>query len=180
MLRYIIILCFILSFPAIGNNVFFEDFNTNPESRWEFISDQVMGGTSIGQIEFLIDKDKTYARMTGNVSIENNGGFIQFRRKLIQTIDEDSNGIRIEVRGNIEEYFIHIRTAGTILPWQYYQAPFLAKNNWQYIKVPFNKFKRSGIMLSKILSPDSIKSIAIVAYGKEHKAVVDINIIEIY
>ena len=63
MLRYIIILCFILSFPALGNNVLFEDFNTKPESRWEFISDQVMGGVSVGQIEFLVDKDKTYARM---------------------------------------------------------------------------------------------------------------------
>ena len=180
MLRYIIILCFILSFPAIGNNVFFEDFNTNPESRWEFISDQVMGGVSVGQIEFLVNKDKTYARMTGNVSIENNGGFIQFRRKLTQKINEDSNGIRIKVRGNIEEYFIHIRTSGTILPWQYYQASFPVKDNWQYIKIPFNKFKRSGIMLSKTFSPNSVKSIAIVAYGKEHKALVDVNIIEIY
>ena len=120
MLRYIIILYFILSFQTLGNNVLFEDFNTNPESRWEFISDQVMGGVSVGQIEFLVDRDKTYARMTGNVSIENNGGFIQFRRKLTQKIDEDSNGIRIEVRGNIEKYFIHIRTSGTFLPWQYY------------------------------------------------------------
>ena len=180
MIRLFIILCLLLSKQSIGNDMQFEDFDNKPEAKWEFISDQVMGGYSDGKIEFIKEKNNSFVRMTGIVSLENNGGFIQFRRKIINNFDDSSKGIQIEVRGNIEEYFVHIRTTGTLLPWQYYQASFEVNSNWQSINIPFNSFKRSGVMLSKTINANNIKSIAIVAYGKEHKALIDVNKIEIY
>ena len=180
MIRFIIILYLLLCKQSLGNEVLFEDFNTSPEADWEFISDQVMGGESYGKVEFINENNISLARMTGNVSLENNGGFIQFRKKLEKKIDNKSKGIKIEARGNIEQYYIHIRTKGTLLPWQYYQAVFSVNSNWKSITVPFENFKRSGVMLSKNISPINIKSIAIVAYGKEYRALIDISKISIY
>ena len=60
----------------------FENFINNPQEKWEFISDQVMGGVSDGKVEYFKEDDKSYARMTGIVSLENNGGFIQIRKKI--------------------------------------------------------------------------------------------------
>ena len=164
-------------------NITWDLIRDNPDILiwdWEFISDQVMGGESYGKVEFINEKNISLARMTGNVSLENNGGFIQFRKKLEKKIDNKSKGIKIEARGNIEQYYIHIRTKGTLLPWQYYQAVFSVNSNWKSITVPFKNFKRSGVMLSKNISPINIKSIAIVAYGKEHRALIDISKISIY
>ena len=54
-----------------------ENFKLQPETRWRFFTDDVMGGVSTGQVTFLKEGNQTYAHMTGNVSTENNGGFIQ-------------------------------------------------------------------------------------------------------
>ena len=75
---------------------------------------------------------------------------------------------------------MHIRTSGTILPWQYYQAPFIVSSDWKTLVLNISDFKRSGIMLSKTINPKNIKSIAIVAYGREHESFIDIDKIIIY
>ena len=175
MVRFIFIIYLVLIKQSIGEEVLFENFIKNPEKKWEFISDQVMGGESYGKMQFIKEDDKSFARMTGIVSLENNGGFIQIRKKLEYSLSKDSKDIKIEVRGNNQEYYIHIRTSGTILPWQYYQAPFLATNAWEIQNIKLEEFKRSGIMLAKKINPKNIKSIAIVAYGKEYEAFVEVN-----
>ena len=180
MIKFFIIVYLLLYKSSLGNEVLFEDFNNNPQDQWEFISDQVMGGESYGTVEFINQKNKLFARMTGSVSLENNGGFIQFRKKLKKSFDKNSKGIKIVARGNTEQYFIHIRTKGTLLPWQYYQAAFSVNTNWQSITIPIESFKRSSIMLSKNIIPSNIKSIAIVAYGKEYLALIDVSKVSIY
>ena len=180
MVRFIFIIYLVLIKQSIGEEVLFENFIKNPEKKWEFISDQVMGGESDGKIQFVKEDDKSFARMTGIVSLENNGGFIQIRKKIDFSLSKEIKSIKIQVRGNNQEYFIHIRTSGTILPWQYYQAPFIATDKWETQDIKLIEFKRSGIMLAKKINPKNIKSIAIVAYGKEHEAFIDVNNIIIY
>jgi len=172
----------IIFLPAycIGADMVFEDFDNNPAKRWEFISDTVMGGVSDGNVSFINKENKSYAKMIGNISLENNGGFIQFRRKIKKKLMDNLSGIKITVRGNGLEYYIHIRTKGTFLPWQYYQAPFNVENSWQEIDISFENFNRSGIMLSKKFSSKNITSVAVVAYGKNHKADIEVDNISFY
>ena len=63
----------------------FESFNEDSQKRWEFITDQVMGGVSFGKKQLLEEKNFSFIRITGFVSLENNGGFIQARRNLNKT-----------------------------------------------------------------------------------------------
>ena len=111
--------------------------------------------------------------MTGNVSTENNGGFIQFRRKM--TAASGSNGVEIRVRGNGEKYFVHLRTSGTVLPWQHYQASFDTTDKWKTIRIPFRNFVGSSDWLSEDVSPSSIRSLGIVAYGRDHLADISVS-----
>ena len=180
MIRLLIFLYLIFINTVMGEEILFEDFINKPEKKWEFITDQVMGGISDGKVEFLSEDNKNFARMSGSVRLENNGGFIQIRKKLDFRINKNSKAIKIDVRGNNQEYYIHIRTSGTILPWQYYQASFIVSSEWETIDLNFANFKRSGVMLSKNINPKNIKSIAIVAYGREHKSFIDIEKIIIY
>ena len=82
------------------------------------------------------------------VSTQNNGGFIQFRTDL-KNLDKDIQGIYARVKGNNQQYFIHLRTRGTILPWQYYQSAFMASDQWQIIKLPLDSFAPSSNWLRK-------------------------------
>ena len=178
--KLFIIIVFFISLPLGAKMMVFEDFTVDQEKDWEFISDQVMGGVSDGKLEFINMGGHSFARMTGYVSLENNGGFIQFRKEVNGTGHNDSKGLVVNVRGNNQKYFLHIRTTGTILPWQYYQAPFEVTQDWKKIKIAYDIFERSGIMLSKKVKPKKITSIAIVAFGYEQEVLIDVNNISFY
>ena len=89
-------------------------------------------------------------------------------------------GITINSRGNDKEYFIHIRTKFTLLPWQYYQGNFSVNSEWQEIKINLSEFKRSGVLLPKYIKPQHILSVAIVAFGKKHRVNLEVSEIAFY
>ena len=159
------------------SEVIYKDDFTNPE-KWIFVSDKVMGGISSGQVIFNSKDDETFAYISGNVSTKNNGGFIQIRKKLSNINLKKAKFIKIIVKGNNQKYFIHLRTSGTILPWQYYQLGFNVEKEFKEIKLPISEFKRSGSFLAEIVNPKSITSIGLVAFGRDHTAELFIKSIE--
>lgn len=165
---------------AKADNTLTEDFSRSPEMRWDYVADTVMGGVSSGQVRFLSEGDVHFARLTGTVSTANNGGFIQVRRKLTARPAADTSGIRLLVRGNGEQYFVHLRTRGTVLPWQYYQASFATSDSWTEIRLPLSEFRASGAMLRSTPVPNGITSVGIVAFGRDHQAGVDVTEIGFY
>ena len=90
-------------------------------------------------------------------------------------LDKDIKGISLKVRGNGEKYYVFIRTSTTLLPWQFYNAPFETSKNWNLIKINLEEFQPSSRFLRKPIKSSSIKSIGIVAYGRDHNAKVDIS-----
>ena len=168
------------SSSALAEDIMIDDFKSQPEKRWRFIADTVMGGISTGNVSFLAENKDTYARMTGNVSTENNGGFIQFRMKLPSPLAKSVVGLRLVVRGNDQKYFMHLRTTGTFLPWQYYQAGFEVSQYWSEVRLPFEAFKASGNFLRAVPQPDSLKSVGIVAFGRDHEAEIEVREVGYY
>jgi hypothetical protein len=157
-----------------------DNFEAQPELRWRYFSDQVMGGVSQGKVNFATEQGEQFAHLTGEVSTANNGGFIQVRREIAKASIESAAGVYLRVRGNGEPYYLHLRTSGTLLPWQYYQASFQTTQQWQIIKVPLSAFARSSSWISKSVKPRSLSSIAIVAFGREHSADIEIAQIGFY
>ena len=155
-------------------------FDADPQLRWSYVSDQVMGGVSEGRVAFKEEQGQQFAHMTGQVSTENNGGFIQLRKAIPKKTIDTATGAYLKVRGNGQQYYLHLRTSGTLLPWQYYQASFTTTDQWQIIKVPLTAFARSGNWLSKAVKPSSIRSIGIVAFGRDHSADIQISEIGFY
>ena len=156
----------------------FETFDPDKSRNWSFFSDGVMGGVSSGKAFFGKSGSDNFVRLEGRVSTANNGGFIQIRHSLAKYLDNNIKGISLKVRGNGEKYYIFIRTTSTLLPWQFYNASFKTSKNWKVIKINLDSFQPSSSFLRKKIKSSSIKSIGIVAYGRDHKAKVDIS--EIY
>ncbi|MCV2891207.1 CIA30 family protein, partial [Ruegeria aquimaris] len=122
----------------------------------------------------------SFARLTGTVSTANRGGFIQFRRQLDAPVPADTGGIRLVVRGNGERYFIHLRTTGTLLPWQFYQSGFEAPGTWTEVRLPLSSFRASGSLLRATPSASTLTSVGVVAYGRDHEALLDVREIGFY
>ena len=158
-----------------------EEFCESGNAKWCFVTDKVMGGVSEGSLEFIKEDDNYFYRMTGELSLKNNGGFIQFRTKLENhPADKSFDGVRIRVRGNDNEYSIHIRTKYLLLPWQYYESSFKATNQWTTIELPFSSFNKSNFYQPSAVSSRDIKTIGIVAIGREFNAEIDLASIELY
>ena len=157
-----------------------EDFEMQPETRWRFFTDRVMGGVSTGGVDFATEDGHAFARMTGRVSTANRGGFIQMRLDLTSPPPEATTGVRLMVRGNNQRYFVHLRTGGTMLPWQYYQAGFDVSQSWDEVRLPLASFAASGALLRSVPRPGSLASIAIVAYGRDHDARIDVREVGFY
>ncbi len=141
-----------------------------PLSEYRFFTDQVMGGVSTGEARVTGADGARHLRLTGTVSTENRGGFIQARVDLPAPLPEAATGVVVRVKGNGGRYFVHLRTRGTILPWQYYQAPFETTAEWRALRLPFTAFERSGALLRETPRPETVTSLAAVAYGRDHEA----------
>lgn len=157
-----------------------DDLSNPNERNWVYFTDTVMGGVSKGNLEFREGKDESYYRLTGFVSEENNGGFIQFATGISGIPKKAYEGIRIKVRGNNENYQLHIRTRLTPAPWQYYSYQFFASDEWQTIDLPLDSFDKSNFYQPKSFNASNIRSIGVVAIGKEYDAQIDLARIELY
>ena len=165
---------------AMAEETLIEDFTVQPETRWRFFADTVMGGVSTGQVRFVQEAGQTHAHMTGTVSTANNGGFIQMRLDLTAPPPEGAIGVRLLVRGNDQRYFVHLRTEGTRLPWQYYQAGFDVTREWVEVRLPFTAFEASGALLRDTPRAERLTSIGVVAYGRDHEAEIDVREVGFY
>ena len=157
-----------------------EDFTHEPQKRWQFFTDQVMGGVSEGGARIVSDPKGSYVRMEGSVSTANNGGFIQLRTYL-NGGPKNAKGILLKVRGNGENYYIHMKTSETNSYREYYRAIFSTSNNWVEVKLPFSEaFKRSSSWISNNISAEKIRAIGLVAYGKDHNALLEVSYLSFY
>lgn len=137
-------------------------------AKWRGITDTVMGGVSSCEIEPKVIARKPCLHMRGNVSLENNGGFVQASLDLAVTGFLDASayqGIEIEVRGDNQTYNVHLRTADTNVVWQSYRASFFATPYWQKIYLPFDSFLPHRTDTE--LDVRQLKRLGIVAIGKE-------------
>ena len=177
--HFFLILFFILVNKINAMDLLQKIESENSSKKWEFVSDKVMGGISEGKLEILKDKKNNFLRLSGFVSTENNGGFIQIKSNF--DIDEDNfNGIRIKARGLPSEYFVHIRTSFLLLPWQYYSGKFVVSEVWEDHEILFEDFEKSNFYQPSLFSSSDIKSIGFVAFGKNFEAQLDILKAELF
>ncbi len=122
-------------------------------SKWQLFTDQVMGGVSKGTMVRDAIAGRAAIRMRGDVSLENNGGFIQIALDLSPdggVVDASAwSGIELDVFGNGEEYGVHLRTDAMTRPWQSYRQIFTAYAEWRTVQLPYDNFvpHRTDVLL---------------------------------
>lgn len=178
-MKKLLIISLILFLNTANASMIIDNLENSKNRNWVYFTDTVMGGISQGKLAFMNENGENFYRMTGNVSTENNGGFIQFATG-IEKIDKNFEGIKLRVRGNNENYQLHLRTKYTPAPWQYYSAEFNVTNEWKEVIIPFTTFKKSNFYQPGKFKSSNIKSIGIVAIGKDFEAEIDLGRIELY
>lgn len=137
-------------------------------TRWRGVSDKVMGGISESAITHTVIGDRPCLHLTGNVRLENDGGFVQAALDLALsggTFDASNyTGIRLIVRGNGERYSLHLRTPDNVRPWQSYRTQFNAGPDWKTLDIPFSDF--TPYRLDVPLDITHLRRIGLIAIGR--------------
>ncbi len=149
---------------------------------WRGFSDRVMGGVSQETIALTEINGRRCIRLTGDVRLENNGGFIQIALDLApegQTLDASAyDGVLLVARGNGESYGVHLRTPDCIRPWQSYRAGFIAAPEWREITLPFDRFEPHR--LTAPLDVRHLRRLGLVAIGRAFHADLAVSTVCLY
>lgn len=155
--------------------------SSNLGTQWRLVTDQVMGGVSSGDLTLDSYKDKNCLRMRGDVSTDNNGGFVQIALDLNKDKPFDASayiGVELSVFGNNERYNVHFRTTDLWLPWQSYRFSFSATPEWQTIRIPFANLE--AYRTTTKFHKDKLKRIGLVGIGRTFKADLCVGSIKFY
>lgn len=140
-------------------------------NQWRFVSDQVMGGVSRGNMKPGFHHDRSCIQLTGQVHTANNGGFIKLAHELTQSekfAASDAEGIELTVMGNNEAYNVHLNTSDLYLPWQSYRSSFLATPEWKTIQLPFSSFQPYRVEIG--FNQKKLSRVSVVAIGRDFEA----------
>lgn len=129
---------------------------TSSGSQWQGITDAVMGGTSNGSLSRETIEGKLANVLRGNVSLDNNGGFIQMATDLSLDPAEDVfvdaenfDGIELEVYcegTEVKEKFnVHIRNPTCDRTRSSYRTTFdIRPGQWATVRLPWDAFEGFG------------------------------------
>lgn len=132
------------------------------DSRWQVVVDGVMGGLSTG----VIEDTSNGIMFSGDLSLENNGGFSQIRTPIRQGSLDGADGIEIEVRGDGRNYIFDARVANMRVMAGSFQHKFdTVSEEWTTVRLPFTDFKFHyfGRLMENVgaIDPDMINSLGV-------------------
>ncbi|HHE31582.1 MAG TPA: CIA30 family protein [Chlorobaculum parvum] len=108
--------------------------------NWMNVDDVVMGGVSDSAMQLTSDETAVF---TGNLSLENSGGFASVRTVLERRNYADFAGFRIRVKGDGKRYSFRTRNDerfdGVVYKFDFETVP----SKWVEIDLPFSGFKPS-------------------------------------
>ena len=138
-------------------------------SGWQTVLDGVMGGLSTGRIAA---GEGGTLRFTGELSLENNGGFSQIRTAVPEGTFAGKKGLLIRVKGDGRTYQCDIRSSRVRLMAGGYQRLFETKaGEWIEVEVPFDQCVLNSfgqrVRNAAPLDPASIESVGITLADKK-------------
>jgi len=123
----------VISLILATTSIFIFDFTSESDlTNWFVVDDVVMGGRSEGR--FFLNQDG-HAVFTGQISLQNNGGFSSVRYGFEPLSVKAYNSCVIRVRGDGKSYQFRVKSN------QYDRASYVryfqTSGNWQTIEIPF-------------------------------------------
>lgn len=139
------------------------------EPAWYTVNDNVMGGISTSSV--TLDKEQQNLKFSGNVSLENNGGFASIRSQWAPYDLESFDGLLLRVRGDGNMYRIRIRTEDTGTAIAYTGLFKTEANTWQEIFIPFAEmvplYRGFVVDAAGPLNPATIRSFGLMMSDKQ-------------
>ncbi len=156
--------------PAAMETVITDLGVADEAADWTTMNDPVMGGRSTSEVAF----DDGGLRFSGNISLDNNGGFASTRGPLDPDIGGKAAGARsfgVHAEGDGKTYLLKVRDNDQ--PWSYVQRFATEAGAVENYELPVDQFEPVGRRLDpapdapQTLDPSTIDQVAIYILDKQ-------------
>lgn len=151
------------------NQSLFEFQNEKEANVWRIVNDGVMGGLSESQIKW--DKENGTMIFSGNVSMENNGGFASVRTAPIDFNKGTFKKILLRVKGDGKTYKCRMRNSSRFDGIAYSLDFETKKDEWTEIELATDDFEPTfrGRIYSRYgkIDTDDLQQIGFLIAGKQ-------------
>ncbi len=159
--------CLVAVSPAASGSPTQTDFADRPDS-WRVVVDGVMGGRSSG---LVAQNEPGVLRFTGDLSLENNGGFSQIRTSVPEGVLGGATQVELRVRGDGRRYQFDIRCSHVRMMAGGFQQTFdTVADEWVTVRLPLEGFRLytfgRRVASAPALEPARIESVGITLADK--------------
>ena len=137
-------LSIILAVMIMNNSILLNEDNIllnallmKTENQWRIVNDGVMGGLSSSKA--IVKEDKII--FSGNVSLENNGGFASLRSPVKDYNFSEFKGLELKLKTDGKLYSISMKETSYFTGYFYTKSFETKKDEWVVIEIPFDEFK---------------------------------------
>lgn len=159
---------FILIFSFMADSIIF-DFNKKSNiSQWKVVDDVVMGGRSDGSFTL---NEAGNGVFSGDVSLENNGGFSSVRYNFSKSNLNKYTKFIIKLKGDKKSY--QFRVKSKVYDYFSYTYTFDTNGTWQTIEIPFNEMNpvfRGRKLQMKAYPAEVMEEIAFLIGNKKNES----------
>lgn len=114
------------------------DFSAADRENFSTINDTVMGGKSDAALSVTDEGSMVFS---GNVSLENNGGFTSFRSRDVEYDLAGTDGLQLKVRGDGRKYIFSCAMRGVpVFAGGYWQEFQTEQGEWTTVRLPYAGF----------------------------------------
>ena len=106
--------------------------------RWQAVNDGVMGGVSKGRFRIT---DSATLEFSGDLSLENNGGFASVRTRPGKLAIESGDTLVLRVKGDGRVYLVNLYTTDRRMAFSYRAELPTDAAGWQEIHLPLDSFE---------------------------------------
>ena len=137
-MKYLLITFAIITMTTTDNSLF--EFQTSTEiNAWQIVNDGVMGGLSQSNVAWN-EKENTL-EFSGEVSLENNGGFASVRAILQNFKQQEFKKIKLRVKGDGNTYKFRMRNSKNFDGIVYSLDFETEKGKWKEIELAVDDFQ---------------------------------------
>jgi len=150
----------------------FEFRQASDVAGWQIVNDGVMGGRSTSQAALVkTDSGDVAMRFSGNLSLENSGGFASVRSRPSGALGLDAGKtIVMRVKGDGRRYTFNLYTPDRRTAFSYQMDFDTQAGKWTEIKLPVDRFVAHSFgrpMSNMKLTPSQVHSVGVLLGDKK-------------
>jgi len=164
--------CFVLgASQVVAKPISVAEFSPEEVAKldWSVVNDGVMGGLSKGKLKI---NDEGILTFSGNLSLENNGGFSSLRTDRVSLDLSQAKGFAVRVKGDGRRYQLRLSTEARFRGMEIsFMADFpTKKGKWTEVEIPFAEFEgtfRGMRLKDEKFDPSQVRRIGLLIADKK-------------